>query len=94
MGSWKSAWSHRYWWRASLLLAIVWSLAAGYSIFGVGKWAASACERRAGAALSGTGTLSGTVESSQPVKAAQVYIRNVDSGSCTWCTRTRAGFAP
>ena len=78
MGSWKSAWSHRHWWRASLLLGIVWSLAAGYSIFGVSKWAAPPVSAAQATALSGTASLSGTVESSQPVKAAQVYIRNVD----------------
>jgi streptogramin lyase/mono/diheme cytochrome c family protein len=78
MGSWKSAWSHRHWWRASLLLAIVWSLAAGYSIFGVSKWAAPQVSAAQATASSGMARLSGSVDSSKPFKAAQVFIRNVD----------------
>lgn len=77
MGSWKLAVSHRHWWRASLL-AIAWSLAAGYSIFGVSKWAAPTVSAAQATQLSGMASLSGTVGSSKPFKAAQVYIRNVD----------------
>ena len=73
----KLAWLLRHWGRASLVV-IVWSLAAGYLIFGVGKWAAPKVSAAQATALSGMGRLSGTVESSRPFKAAQVYIRNVD----------------
>ena len=77
MGSWKLAWSHRHWWRASVVV-IAWSLAAGYSIFGVSRWATPKVTAAQTTALSGMAKLSGTVDSSTPFKAAQVYIRNAD----------------
>ena len=73
----------RHWLRASwrLLVAIAvlaGALAAEHAFFGSSGWQAARLPTVQAAALPGTASLSGTVESSGPFKAAQVYIRNVD----------------
>ena len=73
----------RHWLRASwrLLAAIAvlaGALAAEHAFFGSSGWQAARLPTVQAAALPGTASLSGTVESSGPFKAAQVYIRNVD----------------
>jgi streptogramin lyase len=59
-----------------MIIAAIGSLAAAYAVFGVGGWATA---MPAQAQVSGgMARMSGTVSSSKPFKAAQVYIRNVD----------------
>ena len=60
------------------LLALAGSLAVGYMVFGLSGRAAAPQAAPKAAALSGTASLSGTVDSAKPFKAAQVYLRNVD----------------
>ena len=66
--------------RRSLLVvtALTGSLVAGYAVLGMGGWLGGAPRVAEAAALPGFGSVSGTVESATPVKAAQVFIRNVD----------------
>ena len=61
-----------------LIVAMMGSLAVGYAVMGTSGWLAGAPTIAAAAALPGFGSLSGTVESKAPFKAAQVFIRNVD----------------
>src|SRR5204862_3223940 len=64
--------------RAVLLaIALAGSLAAGYVFVGVGGWGATTATIEA-ASLPESASLSGTVDSTTPIKAAQVFIRNVD----------------
>ena len=65
--------------RRSLLLviALTGSLAAAYVVVGVSGWVAATTIAEA-ASLPETASLSGTVDSTAPFKAAQVFIRNVD----------------
>jgi len=70
-------------WRVwPLVIALIGSLAVGYVVYHVSGWAAptqtAAQQRAARAGIAGTASLSGTVTSAKPFKAAQVYIRNVD----------------
>jgi virginiamycin B lyase len=58
-----------------MMTAVIGSLAAAYAVFAVSGWATAA---PAQAQVSGMARMSGTVSSSKPFKAAQVYIRNVD----------------
>ena len=96
MDAWNTTNSpHRRVW--PLVMAVIGSLAAGYVVFHVSGWAApmgttAAQQRtaRAATAVPGTATLSGTVTSAQPFKAAQVYVRNVDK-SITYMVFTNAG---
>src|SRR6267142_4041653 len=60
-----------------LVMALLGSLAVGYAAVGMSGWLAGA-PRVAEAAVPGLGNLSGTVQSTQPFKAAQVFIRNTD----------------
>src|SRR5438128_6590495 len=72
MGSWKRA-------RSSLLIiGLMGSLAIAYAVFGASGSVAASPAAAQGAALPGTASLSGTVDSTAPFKAAQVFIRNVD----------------
>jgi len=65
--------------RATLLVAaLAGSLVAAYVVVGVSHWATSTPSTVQAAALPGTATLSGTVESTSPYRAAQVMIRNLD----------------
>src|SRR6266850_2574679 len=65
--------------RSSLLIiALMGSLAIAYAVFGAGGSAVASPAAAQGAALPGTASLSGTVDSTAPFKAAQVFIRNVD----------------
>jgi streptogramin lyase/cytochrome c5 len=57
------------------MIAVIASLAAAYAVFGVSGWATATPSP---AQVSGMARMSGTVSSSKPFKAAQVYIRNVD----------------
>ena len=61
-----------------LVIAVIGSLAVGYAVEGMSGWMAAAPRVAEAAALRGMGSLSGTVESTTPFKAAQVFIRNVD----------------
>ena len=65
--------------RRSLLLvtALLGSLVVGYAVVGMSGWLADA-PAVAEAAVPGMGNLSGSVQSTTPFKAAQVFIRNVD----------------
>lgn len=65
--------------RKLLLLVVAFTacLVVASVVVGVSGWVA-AIPTTAQAAVPGTGTLSGTVESAAPFKAAQVFIRNVD----------------
>ncbi|PYS45488.1 MAG: hypothetical protein DMG13_31930 [Acidobacteria bacterium] len=58
-----------------MMIVVIGSLAAAYAVFGVSGWATATS---APAQVSGMARMSGTVSSSKPFKAAQVYIRNVD----------------
>src|SRR5438552_18617811 len=58
-------------------IALTGSLAAAYVVVGVGGWVATTATMEA-ASLPETASLSGTVDSTTPIKAAQVFIRNVD----------------
>ena len=61
-----------------LVIALVGGLAAGAAAVVMGPWLAGAPSVAQAAVLPGFGSLSGTVESATPFKAAQVFIRNVD----------------
>ena len=61
-----------------LVIALTGSLAVGFAVVGVSGWLAGAPKVAEAAALPGSGSLSGTVASTTPFKAAQVFIRNVD----------------
>jgi streptogramin lyase len=75
----RSATSRRVW---PLVIAMIGGLAVSYVVYHVSGWAAptqtAAQQRAPRAGISGTASLSGTVTSAKPFKAAQVYIRNVD----------------
>src|SRR5204863_6566831 len=59
-----------------MIIAVIGSLAAAYAVSGVSGWATA---MPVPAQVSGgMARMSGTVSSSKPFKAAQVYIRNVD----------------
>ena len=60
------------------LVAFTAALATGSVVAGPGRWTAARLARLEAAPLPGMASLSGTVESSKPFKAAQVYIKNVD----------------
>jgi len=60
------------------LVAFTAALATGSVVVGPGRWTAAPLARLEAAPLPGMASLSGTVESSKPFKAAQVYIKNVD----------------
>ncbi len=60
------------------LIALTASVAAAYVVFSVGAWTAATPTTAEAASLPGTASLSGTVDSAAPFKAAQVFIRNVD----------------
>jgi virginiamycin B lyase len=65
--------------RALLLVtAVAGSLVAGYVVFGVSGWVAATPATAQTVAFPGTASLSGTVTSTAPFKAAQVSVRNVD----------------
>src|SRR5438876_11112547 len=64
--------------RRVLLPVIVVVLAVGYLAVGRGGWAFAPVTTVQAPALRGMASMSGTVTSSKPFKAAQVYIRNVD----------------
>src|SRR5439155_361022 len=68
MGNWKMV-------RPLLIIALMGSLGVAYVVFG--GWAA-ASPAPAQTAIAGTASLTGTVDATAPVKAAQVFIRNVD----------------
>src|SRR2546422_4022734 len=61
-----------------LVIALVGGLAAGAAAVVMGPWLAGAPSVAQAAVLPGFGSLSGTVESATPFKAAQVFVRNVD----------------
>ncbi len=65
--------------RRSLLLVtvVLGSLVVAYAVVGISGWLAGA-PAVAEAAVPGMGNLSGSVQSTTPFKAAQVFIRNVD----------------
>jgi streptogramin lyase/cytochrome c5 len=54
------------------------AIAAASLVVGPGRWTAASLTSVEAATLPGMASLSGTVESSKPFKAAQVYIKNVD----------------
>ena len=58
-------------------IALTGSLAAAYVVVGVGGWVAPTATVEA-ASTPETASLSGTVDATTPIKAAQVFIRNVD----------------
>src|SRR5947208_16324101 len=64
--------------RRVLLPVIVVVLAVGYLAVVRGGWAFAPVTTVQAPALRGMASMSGTVTSSKPFKAAQVYIRNVD----------------
>ena len=65
--------------RALLLVtAVAGSLVAAWVVFGVSGWVAATPATAQTVALPGTASLSGTVASTAPFKAAQVSLRNVD----------------
>ena len=65
--------------RALLLVtAVASSLVAAYAVFAVSGWMAATPATVQAAAPAGTASLSGTVTSTAPFKAAQVSLRNVD----------------
>src|SRR5205809_5495016 len=64
--------------RRVLLPVIVVVLAVGYLAVGRGGWASAPVKTVQAPASRGMGSMSGTVNSSKPFKAGQVYIRNVD----------------
>ena len=59
-------------------IAVAGSLTAAYVVQGIGGWISATPTTVQAAPLAGTAALSGTVESTAPFKAAQVFIRNVD----------------
>ena len=61
-----------------LVVTVVWSLVAAYAVFGVSGWVAATPATVQAAAPTGTASVSGTVTSTAPFKAAQVSLRNVD----------------
>ena len=60
------------------VVAVVGSLAVGYAVEKTSGWLAGTPRVAEAAALPGFGNVSGTVASTTPFKAAQVFIRNVD----------------
>src|SRR6266581_2393700 len=60
------------------LVAFMAALATASVIVGPSRWTTAPLTRVEAASLPGMASLSGTVESSKPFKAAQVYIKNVD----------------
>src|SRR3989441_4165382 len=64
--------------RRVLLPVIVVVLAVGYLAVGRGGWASAPVTTGQAPAVRGMESMSGTVTSAKPFKAAQVYIRNVD----------------
>jgi streptogramin lyase/cytochrome c5 len=61
-----------------LVMAVVGSLAYGFAVLAMSGWLSGAPRVAEAAQLPGMATVSGTVQSGTPFKAAQVYIRNVD----------------
>jgi streptogramin lyase/cytochrome c5 len=61
-----------------LVMGLIGSLALGYAVMATSGWLSGAPRIAEAAALPGFGSLSGTVASTTPFKAAQVFIRNVD----------------
>jgi len=61
-----------------LVMAVMGSLAYGYAVVVTSGWLSGAPRVAEAAQLPGMATLSGTVQSTTPFKAAQVFIRNVD----------------
>jgi len=59
-------------------MGLIGSLALGYAVMATSGWLSGAPRIAEAAALPGFGSLSGTVASTAPFKAAQVFIRNVD----------------
>jgi virginiamycin B lyase len=64
--------------RISTLVAFTVALATASVVVGPGPWTTVPLTRVEAATLPGMASLSGTVESAKPFKAAQVYIKNVD----------------
>ena len=80
--------------RALLLVtAAAWSLVAAYVVFGVSGWVAATPATVQAAAPAGTASVSGTVTSTAPFKAAQVSLRNVDKRILYMVTPTPGSFA-
>lgn len=83
MSVWKTAKSfgrrpaadRRVWLR---VIALTGSLTVAYVVFGVSGWVPATPTTVEAASIAGTASLSGTVDSSVPFKAAQVFIRNLD----------------
>ena len=63
---------------SGLIIALMASLGVAYVLFGVSGSAAARPAAAQATAVPGTAGLSGTVDSTAPFKAAQVFIRNVD----------------
>jgi len=61
-----------------LVSTVVWGLVVAYIVFGVSGWVAATPATVQAAAPAGTASVSGTVTSTAPFKAAQVSLRNVD----------------
>ena len=68
-------------------IAVTGSLTAAYVVQAVSGWVAATPATVHAAPLAGTAALSGTVDSTMPFKAAQVFIRNVDKRMLYTCTR-------
>jgi hypothetical protein len=60
------------------LVAFTVASATGSVVVGPAPWTTAPLTRVEAATLPGMASLSGTVESAKPFKAAQVYIKNVD----------------
>ena len=75
------------------VVALTGSLATAYVVFGVSGWVPATPATVEAAAIAGTVSLSGTVDSSTPFKAAQVFIRNVDK-RILYMVYTNAGQLP
>jgi len=61
-----------------LVVGLTTTVGAAYAVFGVSAWVAATPFTVEAASIPGTASLSGTVDSSAPFRAAQVFIRNVD----------------
>jgi hypothetical protein len=82
--------------RAVLLIGVGVAVivAAGYLAYALKGGQARLTTTVQAAALPGMASLSGTVESPKPFKAAQVYIRSVDKRILyRWCVHVRAAIA-
>ena len=64
--------------RVRLVVVAMGGLAVGSLMIGVGGRTSATLTAAQATSLSAMGNLSGTVTSSRPFKAAQVYLRNVD----------------